>query len=266
MARERASAGPEISLFPFLSILACLIGALTILIVALSVSEILQGRKDEAVARAEDYVALQTEIADREAEIEGKEEELRRTNATVVELAKIQPRIDEVQAELEDLSKDATRLPPLVRQMEEARKERDRIEDERKKVEAGLVEGRERLGELAKQAGKGLPLRILSTSEYFRRVTPVFVEARKEGVVIHSPSQRVQVPRAAIGSNPKFKQAVDYVAAKENRIVVFLVRDDARTSFNQARDFARGKGAVTSKVPLLGGGDLDLKEFFNKRR
>ena len=266
MARERASAGPEISLFPFLSILACLIGALTILIVALSVSEILQGRKDEAVARAEDYVALQTEIADRKAESEEKEEELRRTNATVVELAKIQPRIDEVQAELEDLSKDATRLPPLVRQMEEARKERDRIEDERKKVEAGLVGGRERLGELAKQAGKGLPLRILSTSEYFRRVTPVFVEARKEGLVIHSPSQRVQVPRAAIGSNAKFKQAVDYVAAKENRIVVFLVRDDARTSFNQARDFARGKGAVTSKVPLLGGGDLDLKEFFNKRR
>ena len=185
MARERASAGPEISLFPFLSILACLIGALTILIVALSVSEILQGRKDESVARAEDYVALQTEIADREAEIARREEELRRTNATVVELAEIQPRIKEMQAELEDLRTDASKLPPLVRQMEEARKERDRIEDERKKVEAGLIEGRERLGELAKQAGKGLPLRILSTSNYFRRVTPVFVEARKEGVVIH---------------------------------------------------------------------------------
>ena len=266
MARERASAGPEISLFPFLSILACLIGALTILIVALSVSEILQGRKDESVARAEDYVALQAEIADREAEITRKEEELRRTNATVVELAEIQPRIEEMQAELEDLSKDASKLPPLVRQLEEAREERDRIEDERKKVEAELINGRKRLGELAKQESKGLPLRILSTSDYFRRVTPVFVEARKEGLVIHSPSQRVQVPRAAIGSNPKFKQAVDYVAAKENRIVVFLVRDDARTSFNQARDFARGNGAVTSKVPLLGGGDLDLKEFFNKRR
>jgi len=266
MARERASAGPEISLFPFLSILACLIGALTILIVALSVSEILQGRKDDSVARAEDYVVLQAEIADREAEITRKEEELRRTNATVVELAEIQPRIEEMQAELEDLSKDASKLPPLVRQLEEAREERDRIEDERKKVEAELINGRKRLGELAKQESKGLPLRILSTSDYFRRVTPVFVEARKEGLVIHSPSQRVQVPRAAIGSNPKFKQAVDYVAAKENRIVVFLVRDDARTSFNQARDFARGNGAVTSKVPLLGGGDLDLKEFFNKRR
>ena len=73
-------------------------------------------------------------------------------------------------------------------------------------------------------------------------------------------------PNAAIVSNPKFKQAVEYVAARENRIIVFLVRDDARTSFYQARDYARGNGAVTSKVPLLGGGDLDLKEFFNKRR
>ena len=129
-----------------------------------------------------------------------------------------------------------------------------------------MIEGREKMGELAKQAGKGLPLKILSTSNYFRRVTPIFVEARKEGLIIHSPSQRVQVPRAVIGSNPKFKQAVEYVAARENRIIVFLVRDDARTSFYQARDYARGNGAVTSKVPLLGGGDLDLREFFNKRR
>ena len=266
MARERASAGPEISLFPFLSILACLIGALTILIVALSASEILQGRKDESVARAEDYVALQTEIADREAEIARKEEELRRTNATVVELAEIQSQIDEMQIELEDLKTDASKLPPLDRLMEEAREERERMEDERKKVEAGLINGRKRLGELAKQESKGLPLRILSTSDYFRRVTPVFVEVRKEGLVIHSPSQRVQVPRAAIGCNPKFKQAVEFVAAKKNGIVVFLVRDDARKIFEVARNFARGKGAVTSKVPLLGGGDLDLKAFFNKRR
>ena len=266
MARERASAGPEISLFPFLSILACLIGALTILIVALSVSEILQGRKDEEVARAEDYVKLQADLVESEAEISRKEEELRLTNATVVELAEIQPQITEIRSEVDKLKMDTSKLPPLVRQVEEAKVERERIRDERKKVEAGLIEGREKMGELAKQAGKGLPLKILSTSNYFRRVTPIFVEARKEGLVIHSPSQRVQVPRAVIGSNPKFKQAVEYVAARENRIIVFLVRDDARTSFYQARDYARGNGAVTSKVPLLGGGDLDLREFFNKRR
>jgi len=266
MARARASAGPEISLFPFLSILACLIGALTILIVALSVSEVLQGRKDEAVARAEDYVALQAAIAEQEAEIVRKEEELRRTHATAVELAEIQPRLAEARTELEELQKDVSKLPPLLRQVEEVKAERDRVRDERKKVEAGLIEGREKLGELARRKGKGLPLKILSTSSYFRRVAPVFMEARKEGLVIHSPSQRVVVPRAGMVSNAKFRQAVEYVAAKENRIIVFLVRDDARSSFYQAQTFARANGAVTSKVPLLGGGDLDLGEFFNRKR
>ena len=266
MARARASGGPEISLFPFLSILACLIGALTILIVALSVSEILQGRKDEAVARAEDYVALQAKVAEQEAEIVRKKEELRRTHATAMELAELQPQIVAVQEDLKSVQEDAAKLPPLLRQVEEAKLERDRVQDERKKVEAGLIEGRERLGELARRKGRGLPLKILSTSSYFRRVRPVFMEARKDRLVIHSPSQRVEVPRAGMVSNPKFRQAVEYVASKENRIIVFLVRDDARSSFYQAQTFARANGAVTSKVPLLGGGDLDLGEFFNRKR
>ena len=266
MARARASAGPEISLFPFLSILACLIGALTILIVALSVSEVLQGRKDEAVARAEDYVALQDVIAEREAEITRKEDELRQTHASAMELAKLEPQLAEVQAELDSAQKDGAKLPPLLRQLEEAKAERERVRDERRKVEAGLVAGRETLGELARRKGKGLPLKILSTSSYFRRVAPVFMEARKEGLVIHSPSQRGEVPRAGMVSNAKFQQAVEYVASKENRIIVFLVREDARSSFYQAQNFARANGAVTSKVPLLGGGDLDLGEFFNRKR
>lgn len=266
MAKGRASAGPEISLFPFLSILACLIGSLTILIVALSVSEVLQGRKDEAVARAEDYVALQDEIAEREAEIELKKKELQQKNADAATLTGIKMQVEMVSAEIETVRQEGLKLPPLVRQVEEAKAEREKILDANKKVEAGLVEGKEKLGELAKQAGRGLPLRILSNSNYFRKVTPVFMEARKEGVVIHSPSQRVEVARKEISKNAKFQQAVNYAASKEDRIIVFLVREDARSSFYAARDFARGAGAVTSKVPLIGGGDVDLKEFFSKRR
>ena len=99
MARGRASAGPEISLFPFLSILACLIGSLTILIVALSVSEVLQGRKDETVARAEDFVALEKEVRERDEEIAKREEELRKTNAAAVDMAELEPRVAKVKAD-----------------------------------------------------------------------------------------------------------------------------------------------------------------------
>ena len=135
MGRGRASAGPEISLFPFLSILACLIGSLTILIVALSVSEVLQGRKNEAVARAEDYVALQDELAEREAEIELKKQELQQTNADAATLAEIKLQMKNVSAEIETLQQEGSELPPLVRQVEEAKVERDKILDANKKVE-----------------------------------------------------------------------------------------------------------------------------------
>lgn len=250
------------SLFPFLSILACLIGALTILIVALSVSEILQGRKDEAVARAEDYLALEKEVED----MERRKEELRRSSAAMAELARMQPRLAKVKEDLESLETVEARRDTLMQELEKQREEWERIRREKNRVEADLVEGKKKLGELAKQLAKGMPLRVLSTSDYFRRVAPVFVEARQEGIVVHSPSQTVTVPRAGIGTHPKYRQVVDYAAARDDRILVFLVRADGRVSFHQARDFARANGVVTSKVPLPGAGDIDLKEFFRKPR
>lgn len=265
MARRGRSAGPEISLFPFLSILACLIGALTILIVALSVAEIMQGRKDESVARAEDYLALQRKLSEREAEIVQRQAELRKTDAAAVAFAELRPQVEKVRGELKKLEPLADEKTPLERQIVALKEERKVVIDERKKVEAGLVEGKEKLGEMAKQLGRGLPLRILSTSDYFRKVAPVFVEARKEAIVIHSPSQVVTVPRGQIKAHAKYKQAVDYVAAKEDRVIVFLVRDDGRSSFYAAQDHARANGAVTSKVPLQGSGEIDLKEFFKRR-
>ena len=168
-------------------------------------------------------------------------------------------------AELARLEPVVEKRDPLEREVEDLKKRRKELEDERKKVEADLVEGKKMLGELAKQLSKGLPLRILSTSDYLRRVAPVFVEARQEGVVVHSPSQVVSVPRGEIRTHPKFQQTVEYVAAKEDRVIVFLVREDGRASFYAAQDHARANGAVTSKVPLQGTGDIDLKEFFKRR-
>lgn len=264
MARRRRSSGPEISLFPFLSILACLIGALTILIVALSVSEILQGRKDESVARAEDYVALEKEIAAREAEIARLQEELRRTHAAAVELAELRPRLDKLRGEIERLHRAAGQLESLRERLDTLSEEHDDLEDEGKKVADAVVEGDKQLGELAKQVGKGAPLRILPTSRFLGRTNAVFVEARAEGVVVHSPSKVVQVPAGQIRSHADFKKTVEYVAGRPNHVIVFLVRQDGRGSFYAARDFARENGVVTSKLPLVGKGDIDLSEFFRK--
>ena len=63
MAKPRADSGAEVSLFPFLSILACIIGCLTMVIVALSIIQMNQrDAKDPGdVQRAKDYLLIEKE-------------------------------------------------------------------------------------------------------------------------------------------------------------------------------------------------------------
>ena len=62
MARRRRSEEVSISLFPFLSILACVIGVLTLVIMSLSLSQIAQGRENADVARAEERASVKKRI------------------------------------------------------------------------------------------------------------------------------------------------------------------------------------------------------------
>ena len=59
MSRRSRNSGTEISLFPFLSILACLIGSLTLIITILSLSQILNQKEDTYVQRAEEMAKLE---------------------------------------------------------------------------------------------------------------------------------------------------------------------------------------------------------------
>ena len=65
MAKRRSSEGGEVSLFPFLSILACLIGALVLMIVVLVMSQVgkAEGRSAEEIKRAQDFIQMKKEVA-----------------------------------------------------------------------------------------------------------------------------------------------------------------------------------------------------------
>ena len=68
MAKRRSSSGDEVSLFPFLSILACLIGALIMIIVVMCVSQAKQGdgRTKAEVELAKSYQQMLRELKIRE--------------------------------------------------------------------------------------------------------------------------------------------------------------------------------------------------------
>ena len=67
---KRSSSGDEVSLFPFLSILACLIGALVIIIVVLVVAQTdrIEGRAPEEIKMAQEVLNIKKELEEREKE------------------------------------------------------------------------------------------------------------------------------------------------------------------------------------------------------
>src|SRR5690606_22506944 len=109
MAQRRASSGDEVSLFPFLSILACLIGALVLIIVVLVVAQAgkAEGRSAEEIRMAQDYQRMQKELEERKqldlalkekiAELEKLQEEVEEKQQRFIKLRRLLDTSKEVQ-------------------------------------------------------------------------------------------------------------------------------------------------------------------------
>ncbi|MEM7394085.1 MAG: hypothetical protein AAF492_17230, partial [Verrucomicrobiota bacterium] len=76
MARRAAQTAPDVSLFPFLSILACIIGALTLMITALSMSQLQSGRDPKDIARAGAFVEMQAKLDEEKLLVDQMKEQL----------------------------------------------------------------------------------------------------------------------------------------------------------------------------------------------
>jgi len=260
MARRRSSHEVTISLFPFLSILACVIGVLTLVIMSLSLSQIAQGRENADVARAEEGAALKKRIAAMRLEIE----ELGKDKVAALQKIKLEAEIaalkDAVAAPAKDLAEEdlKKKLAEIERTIAEHDAVKRKLDEKQKALEDELA----RFEELKKK-----PKVLIQPSGGDSRIRPQFVEARKEGIVIHAVSKTIPIKLADIAKDADYKKLVDYVKEGENsgRTIVFLIRQDALGTYNHARDVALAGGANTSKLPLLGEGAVDLSAFGIRR-
>ena len=256
MAARTRSSGTEISLFPFLSILACLIGSLTLIISVLAISQVLNESQDSFVERAEKMI--QMEKNGKEAAVAIEKEKL--NNKTRAEAMELEKQIAELKKLLDpNLEEpDPEKLGELEKLLEGKREELEKLDEEMKKKVPMLAE-------LTEEMSKGKILKILpSTSGYFRRVSPLFMEAGTKELVIHSPSKVVKVPLDKINTDKNFETAARWVAESKRRIIIFLVRSTGRSTYFRAERRALELGALTSKLPLSGDGDLDLSAFLNR--
>jgi biopolymer transport protein ExbD len=273
MAKRRHAAKDEILLVPFLDILCSLIGVLILIIVVLCVSQTQQteGRTPEEVQMAEDAKRMRQEIIARKAvyivlkekialleemkkQIEEKEQrfiKLRKLLSTSKDLQEQNLKISQkLQKELDDLMLE---IEGMKKQQEESKKEIAPLLAELKKRE--VPPDKKVPPVIVQPSGSGM---AADTKVYFVEATAGALKV----LGAWGADYRLSASASVVVADVAYNYFLTEVAKNPKAIVLFLIRDDGQSAFNNGAGRAENDYKVrVGKLPIPGRGVLDLALF-----
>lgn len=240
----------RISLFPFMSVLACTIGALMLLLMAISLGSLDRG--EEAIrAYAE---AVRREAADEKA--------LEARRGTIEAAEAVWAEIDEAlearglatglsRSSIEREIERARDRRRLFARRSELRAEREELDRDRDSIETTI--------EVLESRRETLPILIDATG-LSRHLQPYFVECDAEGITAYRASDGFSyfVSNEDLGTSGVYGRYLRRMRAIPSSLLVLLVRPDGLATSKTAASIARAAGLQrVARLPLPGEGELD---------
>jgi len=270
MSRRNSNAGGTgVSLFPFLSILACLIGILTLMIKLISDIKANEtaGRGEEELALAKQHAAIQRQIRDSGKQLENARAELKEKGAAQAMFQDLEDKRIILRKQLSDKdpAKSAQTDAQLQKLVENMIDQIDALKKERPSLEKTLADLKAELAaRKIKPDDKPAPVLIEpGGSGLSRDTTMVFIECRAEGIsILKREGGKTPVSAAAIGTEPALNAELNRAKASPNSIVLFFIRTDGIGTYNKTAVLAENKfGIRTGKLPIPTKGEIDLSQF-----
>ncbi len=267
MGRRRIADDGGVSLFPFMSILACLIGILTLMISVMSrLKEMDQeGRTEEEMARAVVRRDLTAEAKKLEREIAKLDERMKTERASAAELEKLEDRQIVLRDELEELSKakgksdvELQKVAELLkRELAALRKEQPALVKRVEELQRKIKERKE-----APEPPKSVQVRPGGTSLY-KASTIYFVECHSTGLNLLDKGRKpVRVTTGAIANSAEYRDFLTRVKKSRDPMVLYLIRKEGFPAYRWAAHEARERFELrTGKLPLPNNGPIDLSLF-----
>jgi len=266
MARRNRGGAPVVSLFPFLSILACVIGVLTLIITALALSQLdpaeverVEAELREQKQRSDQYQQILADRAALEGAIAPLRSQLasmRQQEARLTELREQAKRLQDQRDRLAQQNSEAAdmlaKVDQLSKQLAQAKAAQDAMQQRVDQTQA----------ELADRKTPPAPARVVvQPSGTGRNLKPTFVECEAKGIVIHSGDTPVHVPRGKVAEDDRYLALLDRIADAERQTIVFLLRKDGVSTYYLARRIALQRYARNGKLPVTADGAIDLSLF-----
>jgi hypothetical protein len=249
-----------VSLFPFLSVLACVIGTLTLLLAAIAVGSV-GGRSLEQVRLAERFRAIQAFLAGGAAELERIEAQIHRQEVLAETRAELGRRLFGQGLSLDISLEDLEAIADLRRRALELEDERRGLEEDAKGLTTKLKTSEEQV-ESREDLQRDVPI-IIDPTGLGRDLRPYLVECRAEFLQIHSTKGdwSFPIPKHEILNSEALKKFLRRVKVIHNGIVIFLIRPDGVLSYNEAEVVADSLRVRHAKLPLPGAGKLDFSRL-----
>jgi hypothetical protein len=271
MAKRGQDSGGSVNLFPFLSILICIIGCLTLIIVVINLIAMSkgEGKTPEEVERAREYILVKKDKEDKQTDLD-----------------KLRIDIENLIQENKNIIQDRDKLV-MLKDMLENQEEIDKSREELiakfnllSSTNKQLVADETRLQEEIKKKEEEIEKRKLPPEPAALRVRPsgsssstkpFFAEVSDTSVYLHQSLtvDPVVIPVASLNQDEGFIKLLKEIASANNNRLIFLVRgtDGAVSTLNRARSVVRafnqstGSNIIPGRLPLPGEGKVDLNMF-----
>jgi len=256
LARRRRQSS-EISLFPFLSVLACIIGTLILLLSAVAVGGIGERSLDD-VRLSERFEAAEIFIAGGRALLEDYEAQLRLEEERAKEG-------EELGRWLEGLGLDPDISLEELQSLVDMEQQAAALEDERasleEKTRQAMDEADRRSEELTKRREKRsrAPI-VIEPSGLGPNYKPFFVECTRDYLEVHRTQDEYsyRIPATEVSRSTDYKKFLRRLRAVSRGLLIFLIRPDGVETFNEAETVAHRLKVRNAKLPLPGQGALDF--------
>jgi hypothetical protein len=271
MAKRARSSGGSVNLFPFLSILICIIGCLTLIIVVINLIGMNkgEGRTSEEVERAREFVVIEKEKEEKQKEQDKLRqliENLIQQNKDVITARDKLVTLKTMLENQEDIDKGREELIAKFNLLQTTN--RKLVEDEKFLQE----EIKKKEAEIAKRGTPPQPAALrVRPSGSSATTKPFFAEISDRGVYLHRSltKEPTAIPIASLNQSEEFTTFLKAIAAEPYNRLIFLVRGSpgAVKTLNDASALvagynrANGTELIPGRLPLPGEGKVDLQMF-----